>query len=198
VFIERVLDPTRRRYPGLRVVMEHITTREAADYVTAGGPTLAATITPQHLMVNRNAMFRGGIRPHYYCLPVAKREHHRLAVRAAATSGAPCFFLGTDTAPHLRHLKEAECGCAGLFNAPAAIECYATVFAEENALDRLEAFASLNGPAFYRLPANQERITLVARAPAPPIEVTVPGEGPIRVFGSDEAISWSVMETTAA
>lgn len=195
VFIERVLDPTRRRFPGLKVVMEHVTTKEAVDYVRAGGPLIGATVTPQHLMINRNAIFRGGLRPHYYCLPVAKREVHRLAVRAAATSGDPSFFLGTDTAPHLRHLKEAECGCAGLFNAPAALECYATVFAEENALDRLEAFASLNGPAFYGLPPNEERVTLVDTPPAPLAEVPVPGEGSLRAFGSDEGLRWSVAES---
>ncbi|EJW10362.1 Dihydroorotase [Rhodovulum sp. PH10] len=194
VFIERVLDPTRRRFPALKVVMEHVTTREAVDYVREGGPTIGATITPQHLMINRNAILSGGIRPHYYCLPVAKREHHRLAVRAAATGGDPSFFLGTDTAPHLRHRKEAECGCAGLFNAPAALECYATVFAEENALDKLEAFASLNGPAFYGLPPNEARITLVDEPETPPAEVPVPGEGSLRVFGADETVRWRVQD----
>jgi dihydroorotase len=164
VFIERHLAPLLQRHPGLKVVLEHITTAEAADFVATGGPNLAATITPHHLHINRNAMFQGGLRPDFYCLPVAKRERHRLALRAAATSGDPSFFLGTDSAPHLRHAKEAACGCAGIFNAPYAIESYAQVFEEEGALERLEAFASLYGPRFYGLPPNEERITLVGEA----------------------------------
>jgi dihydroorotase len=164
VFIERVMAPTLVRFPGLRVVFEHITTTQAVDFVRAAGPTVAATITPHHLEINRNAMFDGGIRPHMYCLPVAKRERHRLALRAAATSGEAKFFLGTDSAPHAVGDKESACGCAGLFNAPAALESYAKVFEEEGALDRLEAFASLNGPAFYRMAPNEQRVALV-RAP---------------------------------
>jgi dihydroorotase len=160
VFIERVLDPMRRRFAELRVVLEHITTEEAVDYVSSGGPNLAATITAHHLVINRNALFAGGIRPHLYCLPIAKRERHRLALRRAATSGNRRFFLGTDSAPHAIATKESACGCAGIFTAPCALEIYAEVFEEEAALDRLEAFASLNGPAFYRLPANEARITL--------------------------------------
>ena len=160
VFIDRVLARLARDFPELRIVLEHITTSEAAEFVQSSGPNIAATITPQHLIINRNALFAGGLRPHAYCLPVAKREHHRLAVRAAATSGSPKFFLGTDSAPHARHAKESGCGCAGIFNAPQALESYAEVFEDEGALDRLEAFASLNGPDFYKLPVNTETITL--------------------------------------
>jgi len=161
VFLERVLAPLLQRHPGLRVVLEHITTSEAVDFVAAAGANLAATITPHHLHINRNAMFQGGLRPDHYCLPVAKRELHRLALRAAATGGSPKFFLGTDSAPHPRHAKESACGCAGIYNAPHALESYAEVFEQEGALERLEAFASLHGPAFYGLPANEQRITLL-------------------------------------
>src|SRR5580700_7604791 len=162
-FIDRVLDPLRRRLPELRIVLEHITTEEAVDYVTSGGPNLAATITAHHLVINRNAIFAGGIRPHLYCLPIAKREKHRLALRRAATSGDAKFFLGTDTAPHPVRDKEADCGCAGIFTAPAALETYAQVFDEEGALDRLDAFAAVNGARFYGLPVNAEPIRLVRR-----------------------------------
>ncbi|MEX1317781.1 MAG: dihydroorotase [Synechococcaceae cyanobacterium] len=161
VFIERVLAPLLLRHPGLKVVLEHITTADAVDFVRSGPPTLAATITPHHLHINRNAMFSGGLRPDFYCLPVAKRELHRLALRAAATSGNPKFFLGTDSAPHDRAAKESACGCAGIFNAPFAIESYAAVFEQEKALDRLEGFASEHGPRFYGLPLNPGSITLV-------------------------------------
>ncbi|HEX2803283.1 MAG TPA: dihydroorotase [Sphingomicrobium sp.] len=160
VFLDRVLDPLIRDFPELRIVLEHITTAEAADLVETAGPNLAATITPHHLMINRNAMFDRGMRPHAYCLPVAKREKHRQAIRRAATSGSPKFFLGTDSAPHSRRAKESGCGCAGIFNAPVALEAYATVFEEEGALDRLEAFASEFGPAFYGLPLNEGAVTL--------------------------------------
>src|SRR5204863_9456962 len=160
VFIDRVLDPLRRRFPELRIVLEHITTEEAVDYVTRGGPNLAATITAHHLVINRNAIFAGGIRPHLYCLPIAKREKHRLALRRAATSGDERFFLGTDSAPHAVPTKAAACGCDGIFTAPCALEIYAEVFEEEAALDLLEASASLNGPDFYRLPVNQGWMTL--------------------------------------
>jgi dihydroorotase len=160
VFIERVLEPLRARHPGLKIVFEHITTKDAADYVAEAAPGIAATITPHHLMINRNAMFEGGIRPHHYCLPVAKREEHRLALRRAAVSGNPRFFLGTDSAPHQRHAKEAACGCAGIYNAPAAMEAYTQVFDEEGALDRLEGFASKFGPAFYGLQPNAGRLKL--------------------------------------
>jgi dihydroorotase len=189
VFIDRAFGPLLRDFPALKAVFEHITTSEAAAFVAEAGPNLAATITPQHLMINRNAMFAGGIRPHAYCLPVAKREEHRLAIRRAATSGSPKFFLGTDSAPHAVQRKESGCGCAGIFNAPFAIEAYATVFEEEGALDRLEAFASLNGPSFYGLAPNEERIVL-ERAP-----VTVPERLPaagtsIVPFRAGETVPW--------
>lgn len=161
VFIDRVLTGLMADFPALRIVFEHITTADAVAFVTDGDARIAATITPQHLHLSRNAMFDGGIRPHAYCLPVAKRERHRLALRAAATSGSMKFFLGTDSAPHVVERKESACGCAGIFNAPHAIESYAQVFEEEGALDRLETFASLAGPAFYRLPVNDDVITLV-------------------------------------
>jgi len=160
VFIDRILDPLIRDFPQLKVVLEHITTAEAADFVAGSGANIAATVTPHHLMINRNAMFDRGLRPHAYCLPVAKREKHRLAVRRAATSGSSKFFLGTDSAPHCRIAKESGCGCAGIFNAPFALEAYATVFEEEGALDRLEAFASENGPNFYGLPLNEGTVAL--------------------------------------
>jgi len=160
VFIDRVFEPLLRDFPALKAVFEHITTAEAAAFVEAGGPNLAATVTPQHLHINRNALFAGGLRPHAYCLPVAKREAHRLAVRKAATSGSPKFFLGTDSAPHSVERKEADCGCAGIFNAPFALESYAKAFEEDGALDRFEAFASENGPRFYGLPLNEGTVTL--------------------------------------
>ena len=152
MFIERVLKRRRPRLPGLRIVFEHITTAEAVEFVQGSGENIAATVTPQHLIINRNAIFAGGLRPHAYCLPVAKREEHRLAVRKAATSGSPKFFLGTDSAPHSREAKESSCGCAGMFNAPFALESYAAVFDEEGALDRFEGFASEQRPALLRLP----------------------------------------------
>ena len=160
VFIERVLTKVRADFPDLKIVFEHVTTAEAVDFVKHSGPHIAATVTPHHLVINRNALFAGGLRPHAYCLPVAKREKHRLAVRRAATSGSPKFFLGTDSAPHARGAKESACGCAGIFNAAFAMESYAAVFEEENALDRFEAFASENGPRFYGLPLNEETVTL--------------------------------------
>jgi dihydroorotase len=160
VFIERTLIPLVRDMPDLKIVFEHITTKEAVDFVTESGPNIAATITPQHLHINRNAIFAGGIRPHFYCLPIAKREVHRIALRKAATSGSDKFFLGTDSAPHAIGAKESACGCAGIFNAPYAIESYAAVFDEDGALDKLEGFASLHGPKFYGLPLNEATITL--------------------------------------
>jgi dihydroorotase len=160
VFIERTLSQLVRDLPELKIVFEHITTADAVAFVDASGPNVAATITPQHLHINRNAMFTGGIRPHAYCLPVAKREVHRLALRKAATSGSSKYFLGTDSAPHDKSAKESACGCAGIFNAPFALESYAAVFEEEGALDKFEAFASENGPRFYGLPLNEERIIL--------------------------------------
>ena len=168
VFIDDVLQDVIKDFPDLKIVFEHITTAEAAAFVTAAGPNIAATITPHHLEFNRNAIFQGGIRPHYYCLPIAKREKHRLALRKAAVSGSPKFFLGTDTAPHTIEAKQSACGCAGLFNAPYALEAYAKVFDEENALDRLEGFASEFGPRFYGLPLNEGKVTLTRK------EVSVP------------------------
>ena len=160
VFIERTLSKLVRDLPELKIVFEHITTADAVAFVDACGPNVGATSTPQHLHINRNAMFAGGIRPHAYCLPVAKREIHRLALRKAATSGSRKYFLGTDSAPHDKSAKESACGCAGIFNAPFALESYAAVFEEEGALDKFEAFASENGPRFYGLPLNEERIIL--------------------------------------
>jgi len=189
VFIERVLEPALRDFPGLRTVFEHITTRQAADFVLAAGENVAATITPHHLMINRNAIFAGGLRPHAYCLPVAKREEHRLALRKAATSGSAKFFLGTDTAPHLVQAKESGCGCAGIFNAPTALESYATVFDEEGALDRLEAFASENGPRFYGLPLNDGRVTLERADNAVPARLPM-GEGEIVPWLAGETMRW--------
>jgi dihydroorotase len=165
VFLERHLVPLLARYPGLKVVLEHITTAEAAAFVAEAGPQLAATITPHHLHINRNSLFAGGLRPDFFCLPIVKRERHRLALRRAATSGDPSFFLGTDSAPHRRQAKEASCGCAGIYNAPYAIESYATVFEQEGALDKLEAFASEHGPRFYGLEPNSTPITLERQDP---------------------------------
>jgi dihydroorotase len=191
VFIERVLDPLRRRIPELRIVLEHVTTEEAVAYVAAGGPNIAATITAHHLVINRNAIFAGGIRPHLYCLPIAKREKHRRALRRAATSGSPAFFLGTDSAPHAVPTKETECGCAGIFTAPAALEIYAEVFEEEGALDRFEAFATLNGPGFYRLPVNEARIILRRESWTVPERV---GDGDLAVapFRAGETLRWQL------
>ena len=189
VFIEQVLEPLRRRLPELRIVLEHITTDEAVQYVTAGGPNLAATITAHHLVISRNALFAGGIRPHLYCLPIAKREKHRRALRRAATSGDRSFFLGTDSAPHAVAAKETACGCAGIFTAPCALEIYAEVFEEEEALDRFEAFAALNGPEFYGLPANRERVILRREAfPVP--ERIGDGSTAISAFRAGETLRW--------
>ncbi|GHG25035.1 dihydroorotase [Paracoccus aerius] len=191
VFIDRVLDPLRRRTPGLRVVMEHITTSEGVAYARSGGDDLAATITTHHLVINRNAILAGGIRPHYYCLPVAKRESHRLALREAATSGEARFFLGTDSAPHADSAKLQPCGCAGCFTAPNTMSILAQVFEDENALDRLEAFASLNGAAFYGLLPNDGRITLTRRdRPADyPAQVAAGGET-VTVFDPGFPLFW--------
>jgi len=191
LFIERVLGPMQRDFPELKVVLEHITTAEAADYVDTGGPNIAATVTPHHLVINRNAMFERGFRPHAYCLPVAKREKHRLAVRRAATSGSPKFFLGTDSAPHARKAKESGCGCAGIFNAPFALETYAAVFEEEGALDRLEAFASENGPRFYGLPPNEDTVTLSREACEVPDALGM-GEIELVPFLAGSTLGWSL------
>ena len=193
VFIDRVLDPLRRRLPELRVVFEHVTTSDAVDYVVSQKEGLAATITPHHLVLNRNALFDGGLRPHMYCLPVAKREAHRVALRAAATSGDVRFFLGTDSAPHAIGDKERDCGCAGIFCAPTAMATYARVFEEEGALDRLEAFASCNGPAFYGLPPNEDRIELCHDPSSvddwPDVAVD---DQAVRVFMPETARHWRV------
>jgi dihydroorotase len=189
VFIERVLSRVVRDFPELRIVFEHVTTADAVDFVMAAGPNVAATVTPQHLIINRNAIFAGGLRPHAYCLPVAKREEHRLAVRKAATSGSPKFFLGTDSAPHPRGAKESSCGCAGIFNAPFALESYASVFEEDGALDRLEAFASVNGATFYGLPLNEGTVTLERIDDAVPDKVE---HGAIELvpFHAGERLGW--------
>jgi dihydroorotase len=189
VFIERTLAPLIAAIPQLKVIFEHITTREAVDFVLASSANVAATITPQHLHINRNAMFAGGIRPHSFCLPVAKREAHRLALRAAATGGSPKFFLGTDSAPHERGAKESACGCAGIFNAPFALESYLTVFDEEGALDQFAGFASLHGPAFYGLPVNSETITLVRGESQVPDSLAADG-GAIVPFHAGETLRW--------
>ena len=193
VFIDTVLDPLRRRLPGLRVVMEHITTEDGVAYARDGGETLGATITTHHLIINRNHLLVGGIKPHYYCLPVAKREKHRLALRAAATSGPGRFFLGTDSAPHVDAAKEQACGCAGCFTATNTMPLLAHVFEEDGALDRLEAFASLNGPAFYGLPANDNRLRLVRHDTAQSWPDKIYTEaGPVTVFNPGYPVHWSV------
>ncbi len=197
VFIDRTLSKLVRDFPALKIVLEHITTEEAANFVAEGPATLAATITPHHLDYNRNAMFEGGIRPHFYCLPVAKREHHRLALRKAAISGSPKFFLGTDSAPHAVHAKEAACGCAGVFCAPHALESYAKVFDEEGAMDRFEAFASENGPRFYGLPLNEERITLVRDAQSVPDRISAGGTE-IVPFHAGAPLAWRLQPSNAA
>ena len=194
VFIDRVLDPLRRSTPGLRVVMEHITTEEGVAYAASGGPDLGATITTHHLIINRNHILVGGIRPHYYCLPVAKREKHRLALRKAATSGDPTYFLGTDSAPHVDPFKETACGCAGVFSSTNTMSCLAHVFEEDAALDKLEAFASLNGPAFYRLAPNDATITLEKQTD--PVEYPAKietGDGPVTVFDPGYPLHWRVV-----
>jgi len=189
VFIDRVLDPLRRRLPELRIVLEHVTTEEAVAYVGSSGANLAETITAHHVVINRNAIFAGGIRPHLYCLPIAKREQHRLALRRAATSGDKRFFLGTDSAPHPIAAKETACGCAGIFTMPCALETYAEVFEEEKALDHLEAFASLNGPEFYRLPPNASRVTL-RQEPFLVPERIGRGENTVVPFRAGETLRW--------
>ena len=189
VFIEQTLSKLVRNLPELRIVFEHITTADAVAFVDAGSDNIAATITPQHLHINRNAMFAGGIRPHAYCLPVAKREVHRLALRKAATSGSAKYFLGTDSAPHDKAAKESACGCAGIFNAPFAMESYAAVFDEEGALDRLEAFASENGPRFYSLPLNEDRVTLERVDTAVPELLALDGVSVVP-FHAGETLGW--------
>ncbi len=192
VFIERTLEPLVRDFPALKIVFEHITTKQAVDFVGSAGPQVAATITPQHLHVNRNAMFAGGIRPHAYCLPVAKREVHRLALRKAATSGSAKFFLGTDSAPHEVSTKESACGCAGIFNAPFALQSYAMVFDEEDALEQFAGFASLHGPAFYGLPVNDETVTLVRRPVKVPERIDIGGAN-IVPFHAGETLGFDIV-----
>lgn len=197
VFIERTLSGLVRNLPELKIVFEHITTADAAAFVDAAGPNVAATITPQHLHINRNAMFQGGIRPHAYCLPVAKREGHRLALRKAATSGSPKYFLGTDSAPHAKSAKENACGCAGIFNAPFALESYVTVFDEEGALDRFEAFASENGPRFYGLPLNMGKISLQRGVTIIPDQLDANGTS-IVPFHATESLGWRYLGSADA
>ena len=191
VFIDRILDPIRRDHPDLRVIMEHITTSNAVEYVMAHDKNLGATITTHHLVINRNHILAGGIKPHYYCLPVAKREEHRLALCAAATSGDARFFLGTDSAPHTDDNKLQACGCAGCFTAPNTMSILAQVFEQNNALDKLEAFTSLNGPAFYGLPINKGTLTLVRETPVYPSHIDTP-EGPVTVFDPAMPLNWTV------
>jgi dihydroorotase len=194
VFVENTLPPLLHAHPGLKVVLEHITTTEAADFVRAHAPRVAATITPHHLLINRTSLFQGGLRPHLYCLPIAKRERHRLALRRAATGGESCFFLGTDTAPHPAGAKESACGCAGCFVAPTAMPCYTQVFEEDAALDRLEGFASLNGPRFYGLPPNHGTLTLRRRAARVPAAIRVESDSVV-IFRGDEHLAWSIEAT---
>ncbi|AWI79684.1 dihydroorotase [Parazoarcus communis] len=193
VFIERVLSPVVRRFPGLKVVFEHITTAEAAQFVRAAGAHVGATVTAHHLLLNRNAIFAGGIRPHHYCLPILKRETHRQALVEAVTSGNPRFFLGTDSAPHARSAKESACGCAGCYTAHAGIELYAEVFEAAGALDRLEAFASLNGPAFYGLKPNPERITLQRETWQVPESYGYLGADPLVPLRAGESVAWKLV-----
>src|SRR6201997_5881178 len=193
VFMEQSLLPLLKRHAGLKVVIEHVTTAETLDIVRAHAAHPAGTITPHHLVINRTSIFQGGLRPHLYCLPVAKREHHRLALRRAATSGDTCFFIGTDTAPHTARTKEASCGCAGVFVGATALQTYTQVFDEEGALDRLEAFASLNGARFYGLAPNAGTIDLHRRGVALPAAVAVENDEVV-IFRGDETLPWSIGE----
>jgi dihydroorotase len=193
LFIDRILRKVTERFTKLKVVFEHVTTREAVQFVTGSRPGIAATVTPQHLLLNRNAIFQGGIRPHNYCLPVLKREHDRQALIEAATSDDPRFFLGTDSAPHARHTKETSCGCAGIFSAHAAIELYAEAFDRTQRLDRLQAFASERGADFYGLPRNQQKITLVRERWSPPSSYPF-AETEIVPFRAGETIEWRISE----
>jgi dihydroorotase len=192
VFIDRHMKPLLAKYPALKVVFEHITTKDAAEFVASAASNVAATITPHHLLMNRNAMFTGGIRPHHYCLPILKREEHRLALVKAATSGSPKFFLGTDSAPHAKSAKEAACGCAGMYSSHAGIELYAEVFEAANALDKLEAFASFYGADFYGLPRNTDQITLVKEAWTVPESIAFDGDVlvPLR---AGQTVAWKML-----
>lgn len=189
VFMEKTLSPLVRHFPGLKIVFEHITTSEAAQFVRAAGANVAATVTAQHLLYSRNALFAGGLRPHHYCLPVLKRETHRRALLKAVCSGSPRFFLGTDSAPHVAHAKEAACGCAGCYTAPVALGLYAEAFEAEGALDRLEAFASLNGAAFYGLPPNKDQVTLCRQVTEVPPHYAYEG-GKLVPLRAGETIAW--------
>ena len=191
VFIDTILQPLVANYPNLKIVLEHITTKNAVDFVKSAGDNVAATITVHHLLYNRNDMLVGGIRPHYFCLPILKRNTHQQALIFAATSGDKKFFLGTDSAPHAQHAKESACGCAGVYSAFAAIELYAEVFEQENALDKLEAFASLNGPGFYQLPVNTDTITLVKKSWQVPATMTF-GDDVVVPVRANEQILWQV------
>jgi len=197
VFIERVLARVVERFPGLRIVFEHATTREAVQFVKGARRGVAATITPQHLLLNRNAIFQGGIRPHHYCLPVLKREHDRRALIEAATDDNARFFLGTDSAPHAKHTKETACGCAGIFSAHAAIELYAEAFEQAARLDRLQAFASERGPDFYGLPRNSEHITLERETWSPPAAYPFDGDELVP-FRAGEPLAWRLVEERRA
>src|SRR5271168_2227 len=195
-FMEQSLLPLLKRHAGLKVVVEHITTAETADLVRSHAPRVAGTITPHHLLINRTSLFQGGLRPHFYCLPVAKRERHRQALRKAATSGEACFFIGTDTAPHVKTAKEAACGCAGVFVGATALQTYVQVFDEENALDRFESFASLNGARFYGLKPNRGTIVL-KRQPGRAIAAVAVDNEEVVVFRGGENLSWSIGEVRA-
>lgn len=196
VFIDRHLAPMAKRFPGLRIVLEHITTREAVAFVREAGKNLAATITAHHLLYNRNDMLVGGIRPHYYCLPVLKRNIHQVELMEAATSGNSSFFLGTDSAPHARSAKESACGCAGVYTAHAAIELYAEVFDQLGAIDKLENFASHFGPDFYRLPRNKDTITLRKQTWKVPAQLPL-GENSLTPLRAGQAVAWQVVEAGA-
>ena len=195
IFLDTVLSRIHAKFPELKIVLEHVTTRQGIEFVEAASAKLAATITPHHLLINRSTMFQGGIRPHLYCLPIAKRAEHQQALRIAATSGAEKFFLGTDSAPHSQQAKQSACGCAGIFNAGTAMACYAQVFDEHDALDKLEQFASLNGPKFYGLPVNDGTLTLRKTANAMPVPETV-GDDKIHQFLPDTPVYWQVTQIT--
>lgn len=197
VFIDQVMQPLRRDFPALKIVFEHLTTADAVAFVREAPDPIAATITPQHLLYNRNALFNGGLQPHWYCLPVLKRETHRAALLDAATSGNPRFFLGTDSAPHPRHAKEAGCGCAGCYTAPHALALYATAFEAAGRLDQLEAFASVHGPSFYGLPVNRARITLERIPQRIPDSLPLP-DGELVPLGAGETLQWRLRDDTAS
>ena len=195
VFIDNVLSPLTQKFPKLKIVLEHITTKEAVDFVNSQGDNVAATLTPHHLMLDRNDLLVGGVKPHYYCLPILKRSSHRRALIEAATSGSPKFFLGTDSAPHAIETKETSCGCAGIYSAHAALEFYAEIFEAANALDKLEGFASFFGADFYKLPRNSAQITLSKNPLSVPAEYIF-GDSTVIPMRAGETVSWSIEETT--